>query len=131
MVKRPHDTVQQDAAPPGDTSTTTPISGEAAAARLRIKAVEDSVAEIKDDIREIKNHRHIDFVHLIQIFGSGFVILAGMLIAAYFIVDAKFEKLGNRVDALSVTVNRADAKLEELLGRISPIQRQIPAPQNK
>jgi len=54
-----------------------------------------------------------------------------MLIAAYFIVDAKFEKLGNRVDALSVTVNRADAKLEELLGRISPIQRQIPAPQNK
>ena len=75
--------------PDGEMAVTTPISGEAAAARLRIKAVEDGVAEIKTDIRDIKEHRHPDFVRTMQIFGGGFVLLATMLIGAYFIIDKK------------------------------------------
>jgi hypothetical protein len=76
--------------------------------------------DVKDDLGEIKNHRHSDFVHMVQMYGAGFVLLAGMLIAAYFIIDGKFDKLGERVDRLSTTSTRVDVKLEDLLARIPP-----------
>jgi len=114
---------------------TTPMTGDAAYARVRVQAVEDSVGEIKSDIRDIKDHRHPDFVHLLQIFGGGFVLLASMLIGAYFIIDSKFDKVGvkfdkvdekfeklnDRIDKLSTTSTRVDVKLEDLLARIPPV----------
>src|SRR5580704_16428243 len=82
------------------------------------RLLEESLRGVKSDIGEIKNHRHSDFVHMIEMFAAGFVLLAGMLIAAYFIIDGKFDKLGDRVDRLSTTSTRVDAKLEDLLARI-------------
>jgi hypothetical protein len=115
-------------------AVTTPISGEAAFARHRIKAVEDGIAEIKSDIKNISDKRHSDFVHLIQAFGGGIVLLVTMMIGAYFIidgklekVDGKFDKLNERLDQLSITATRADVKLEDLLARIPPIPTPAPA----
>jgi hypothetical protein len=102
-------------------ATTTPITGEAAHTRLRIKAVEDSVGEIKADIRDIKNHRHTDFVHIVQALSAGFILLAGALIAAYFIVDNKIDKLSEKISGVSTITTRVDAKLEDLLARIPPV----------
>jgi hypothetical protein len=125
VAREPHERVTT---PADEMAVTTPISGEAAAARVRIKAVEDSVADIKTDIKEIRNHQHTDFVHTMEIFGTGFLLLAGMLIAAYFIIDGKFEKvdgkfdkLNERINALSTSNSRIDTKLEDLLARIPPV----------
>jgi len=135
VAEEPHHTLREVTTPADDMAVTTPISGEAAAARLRIKAVEDGVAEIKNDIRDIKNHRHSDIVHTMEVFGGGCVLLAGMLIGAYFIIDSKFdkvdgkfEKLNERFDKLSTTMTRVDTKLEDLLARIPPIP--TPPPQS-
>ena len=133
---------------PSDIAVTTPISGDAVYARLRIEAVEEGVGEIKDDIREIRAHRHSDFVHILEIFGTGFLVLAGMLVAAYFIVDSKFDKADSKVDRiikeqtekadrlfkesservekLSNSATRIDAKLEDLLARIPPVPSPVP-----
>lgn len=127
MSKRPQAELEEEATtPPSDSSITTPITGDTAATRVRIKVVEDSVGEIKDDIREIKNHRHTDFVHVMQMLGAGFLVLAGMLISGYFILDAKLEKLSSKVDALTATIIRADTKLEDLLARIPPARASPP-----
>ncbi|MGA8614331.1 MAG: hypothetical protein WB760_22175 [Xanthobacteraceae bacterium] len=106
---------------PDNMATTTPITGEVALARLRIKAVEDNVGEIKTDIRDIKNHRHTDFVHIVQALGGGFILLATALVAAYFIIDNKIEKLSEKITGVSTITTRVDAKLEDLLARIPPV----------
>lgn len=82
--------------------------------RLLIKAIEDSLKDLKDDVREIKSHRHSDFVFHITIFGAGFLILAGMLITGYL-------KLDERITNLTNVSIRIDTKLEDLLQRIPPI----------
>jgi hypothetical protein len=87
--------------------------------RLLIKAVEDAVKDLKDDVRDIKSHRHSDFVFHITIFAAGFVILAGMLITGYF-------KLDERISKLTDASTRVDTKLEDLLARIPPVQTPVP-----
>jgi len=69
---------------------------------------------LKYDVKEIKSHRHSDFVFSISIFAGGFVLLATMLIVGYF-------KLEDRIQTLSNIIIRADTKLEDLLLRIPPI----------
>ena len=81
--------------------------------RLLIKAIEDAVKDLKDDVKEIKSHRHSDFVYHISIFGGGFLILAAMFIAGYL-------KLDERLTTVTNTSIRIDTKLEDLLQRIPP-----------
>lgn len=93
----------------------------AAQTRLLIKAIEDSLKDLKDDVKDIKSHRHTDFVFHISIFGAGFLLLAGMLIFGYF-------RLDDRVSKLSDTSIRVDTKLGDLLERIPPVQAPAPSP---
>ena len=93
--------------PPPDLSAGTGIT------RLLIGAVEDAVKELKGDVREIKSHRHSDFVYYVSIFAMGFLMLSGMLIFGYF-------KLDDKIVSLSNTSIRVETKLEELLRRIPP-----------
>jgi hypothetical protein len=84
-----------------------------------VKSLEDSIAEIKTDIRELKNHRHSDFVYLITVFAAGFLLLSGAIGTVYF-------RLDDKIDRLTQTGIRVDTKLEDLLQRIPPVV--APAP---
>lgn len=83
-------------------------------------------AEIKEDIKEIRrglgsiqSDRHSDFKYYISVFGTGFLLLAGMMTYGYF-------RLDDRINALTTNSTRIDAKLEELLKRTPVLS--IPAP---
>lgn len=84
-----------------------------------VKSLEDSISEIKTDIRELKANRHSDFVYLITVFAAGFLLLSGILAAGYFRHDDKIEKLSH-------SNIRIETKLEDLLQRIPPVV--VPAP---
>lgn len=119
---------QEEAVPPGQLPNVPP--GElpgVAQTRLLIQTLEAALKDVKDDIRDIRSHRHSDFVYTIAMFSGGFVLLAAMLIATYFIIDNRFDKLGEKLDKLSTSFTRVDVKLEDLLARIPPVQ--TPAPQ--
>jgi hypothetical protein len=83
--------------------------------RLIVKAVEDSVGDLKSDVKDIKAHRHSDFVYHVSVFAGGFLLLAGMMIVGYLRLDEK-------MSALSSSSIRVDTKLEDLLQRIPPVQ---------
>lgn len=79
-----------------------------------VKSLEGSISEIKIDVRGLRDHRHNDFVYLITVFAAGFLLLAGLLGTVYF-------KLDDKLDKLTQTSIRVDAKLEDLLQRLPPI----------
>jgi hypothetical protein len=87
--------------------------------RLLISAIEGALKDLKDDVKDIKSHRHSDFVFHISLLGAGFILLAGMLIAGYF-------KLDDRISKIEDASTRIDTKLEDLLARIPPVQAPIP-----
>ena len=84
------------------------------------------VQELKDDIRDIKSHRHSDFVFHITVLAAGFLILAGMLIFGYFKLDDRITKSDDKINNLITAVTRSDTKLEDLLQRIPPAQTPVP-----
>jgi uncharacterized membrane protein YciS (DUF1049 family) len=85
-----------------------------------VKAIEDSIGEIKAEIKEIKSHRHSDFVWLVTVFAAGFIALACLFGFGYFRIDDKFERLTDKIDKLTASSIRSDTKLEDLLQRIPP-----------
>ena|SRR6516225_11354388 len=91
----------------------TDIAG-AASTRIIVEAVKETVAELKSDVRDIKSHRFSDLIWHISVLAAGFVLLAGMMIAAYF-------KLEEKIEALSTSNTRIETKLEDLLQRIPPV----------
>jgi hypothetical protein len=88
--------------------------------RIIVEAVKESVADLKADVKEIKGHRVSDLRWHIGIFGAGFLVLGGMLIAGYF-------KLEDRLSDLSTASTRVETKLDDLLARIPPVQTPVPA----
>ena len=89
--------------------------------RLMIEAVKETVADLKADVKEIKNHRFTDFLWHIGVFAAGFLLLATMMIAGYF-------KIEDRMNEVSKTTTRIDTKLEDLLQRIPPTVAPLPPP---
>lgn len=105
----------QDSGPPQVIANVAPVDMAGAAhARIIVEAVKESVAELKADVREIKTHRFTDLLWHITAFAAGFVILASMMIAAYF-------KIEDKIHTLSTSNTRIETKLEDLLQRIPPI----------
>lgn len=88
-----------------------PDVGQAAHARLLIDAIKESVADLRSDVKDIKDHRHSDFRWYISIFGGGFLVLAGLSLVLY-------SRMDDRVQALSTTLTRVETKLEMLLQRL-------------
>jgi hypothetical protein len=79
------------------------LSANAGQARLVVKALEDSIVEIKTDIKEIKSHRHSDFVWLVTVFAAGFIALACLFGFGYFRTDDRFERLTDKIDKLTAS----------------------------
>jgi hypothetical protein len=93
----------------------TPISEEAAYARVRVKALEDSIAEIKGDIKDIRSHRFTDFLwHL------------GALLAFGAAVSSLYFRIDDKISALSIISTKIDTKLESLLARIPLVPTPLP-----
>jgi hypothetical protein len=90
------------------------VGAVAGQTRLLINAIDASTRELKDDVRDIKSHRHSDFVYMISVFAAGFILLAGMLITVYLLLDGRIEKL-------TISSVRSETKLEDLLQRVPPI----------
>lgn len=91
----------------------------AAQTRLIVAAVRESVAELKSDVKEIKDHRVSDIRWLHSTLAAGFLILASMIITAYFKIDEK-------MNDLSKAGIQVETRLEDLLQRIPPVS--TPAP---
>jgi hypothetical protein len=89
--------------------------------RLIVEAVKETVAELKTDVRAIKDHRFTDMLWHIAALAAAVVLLGGMMVAAYF----KFE---DRLQLLSTSSTRVETKLDDLLQRIPPTPTLIPAP---
>lgn len=87
--------------------------------RIIVDAVKESVAELKSDVKDIKSHRVSDLVLHVSTLAAGFILLAGMMIAAYF-------KLDDRIHDISTALTRVETKLDDLLQRIPPIPTPVP-----
>lgn len=87
--------------------------------RLIVEAVKESVAELKNDVRDIKGHRISDMRWHLGAFAAGFIILGGMLITAYF-------RLDDRINTLDTSMTRIETKLDDLLQHIPPLPTPIP-----
>jgi hypothetical protein len=113
--------VGQDSEPPVDfPAVPTPDIG-AGTGPIRL-----IVGELKDDIRDIKSHRHSDFVYIITVLGGAFLLLSGMLIFGYFRMDDRINKLDDKINAVTIAITRIDTKLGDLLERIPPPQMPVP-----
>lgn len=110
----------QGSEPPKELANVPPnVSAETRQTRLIVKAVEDTVSDIKGDIKDIKSYRHSDFVYIISIFGIGFMTLAAMIVVAYLRIDDKLTAINNNAI-------RTETKLDDLLRRVPPSPFQIP-----
>jgi hypothetical protein len=77
-----------------------------------------------------------EFFAMISAFGAGFLILAGMCIAAYHwsednLSDAstkivsRIEKLDDKVTLLGTTATRTETKLDDLIARNPPVKQPL------
>lgn len=97
------------------TAPPTDLAASTVHTRQLVRALEENLKELKEDVKVIKGHSHTDFRWIITVFGAGFLILAGMTVTGYFRLDDKIGTLVNE------TI-RVDTKLEDLLQRIPIIQ---------
>jgi hypothetical protein len=110
----------QDSEPPKAMPNVVPLDiAGAGQTRLIVEAVKESVAELKSDVKDIRSHRVSDLVWHVSTLAAGFVLLAGMMIAAYFKIDDK-------ISDISKASTRIETKLDDLVQRIPPVQ--APAP---
>ena len=105
----------QESQPPASLPSVNPTDlGGSAQTRLIVEAVKETVAELKADVRTIKDHRFSDMMwHIAALVAAG-IVLGGMMIAIYF-------KVQDKLDELSTTSTRVETKLEDLLQRIPPV----------
>jgi hypothetical protein len=94
--------------------------------RLVVAAVENTVGELKGDVKELKSHRHTDFVFMISVFAAGFILLATMIIGEYLLLSNKIDGLSGKIEAIEVSSTRVDTKLDDLLQRIPPVVAPVP-----
>jgi hypothetical protein len=91
--------------------------------RILINAIEGTVADLKADVREIRNHRVTDLLWHIGVFAGGFLILASAMIFAYF-------KIEEKTSALTTVTTRVETKLDDLVARLPPVVAPIPRKAN-
>src|SRR6185312_7169975 len=92
----------QEGAPPGEMAAVTPdVSGGSGQTRLVIQAIEPTITEIRNEMRDLRNSAQTDFRLVMAAFGAGFLLLGGMLIAGYFRLDDRISKLEERVTTMS------------------------------
>ncbi len=77
------------------------------------EAIKEAVAELKSDVKDVKDYRHSDFKWYICTFGAGFVALAGLSLYLY-------SRIEDRLSALSTAVTKVEIRLESLQRSASP-----------
>jgi hypothetical protein len=119
--------------PPGEVANVAPDLGNAGQTRILIDAMKESLSDIKSDvgriedrIDEIKDFRYADLLLYGKALAAAAVVLGGIAITAYFKLEAKLEKLEERIQAISQSSTRIDTKLEDLLQRIPPTVTPVP-----
>ena len=106
--------------PPKEMANVIPLDSAAVGqTRMIVDAVKESVAELKADVKDIKGHRHTDFVWIIGVFATGFLVLLGAMATAYL-------RLDDKVSELSKSQTRMETRLEDLIARIPPAQTPLP-----
>jgi len=93
--------------------------------RLIIEAVKETVAELKGEVRSIRDNRFTDMMWHVGALAAGVILLGGMMIAAYFKIEDKIEAVSDsangKFEAMSNASTRVETKLEDLLQRIPPV----------
>lgn len=111
--------LEQESRPPDVLANVTPDLGGAGQTRLIVEAVKETVADLKSDVKELKSHRFTDLLWHVTALAATFILLGGMMVAAYF-------KIEDRLLDLTRASARVDTKLEDLLQRIPPAPTPIP-----
>ena len=114
----------QSGEPPKDFPSVPPteMGGNAAQTRLLINAIESQVADLRSDVKDIKDHRHPDFVWMITVFGGGFLFLLIAFAYGYLNVANKIDTQIAKTAERDVTLARIETKLDDLIARVPPIQ---------
>ncbi len=103
-----------DPVPPKDMANVVPTDvANAGQTRLLVDAIKEAVAELKSDVKDVKDYRHSDFKWYICTFGAGFVALAGLSLYLY-------SRIEDRLSALSTAVTKVEIRLESLQRSASP-----------
>jgi hypothetical protein len=106
---------EQEAQPPREMANVAPFDmAGAGQTRLIVEAVKESVADLKLDVKEIKNYRHGDLFKYLSAIAAAVVLLGGMMTAVYF-------KVEDKIHELSTSTTRIETKLEDLLQRIPAV----------
>jgi hypothetical protein len=108
-----------ESVPPGETAVVVPAIEGAGQTRILIDAVKEQIAELKSDVKDIKNYRHSDFRWHITIFGSGFLLLAALALHLY-------SRLEDKIQILSTMATRLETKVDSLARSSPPESAQIP-----
>jgi hypothetical protein len=110
--------LDQQASPPQELPNTTPPSLPASGqTRLLIQAIEPTISDIRGEMRGLRDSAKTDFKWLI----GGFILIGGMVIAAYFRIDDRIAKLEDKFHILSISSAKIETKLDDLLQRIPPV----------
>jgi hypothetical protein len=102
------------------------ISQATAQTRQIINALDPTLRDLRKEVGDTKDAIHKELRNILYVFGAGFLVIGGMIIAGYFRLDdrivAMSGKYDDRIQAISNTGIRVDTKLEDLLQRIPPVQ---------
>jgi hypothetical protein len=90
--------------------------------RLIIQAIEPTITELRNEMRDVRRSASGDFKWIL----GGFVLIGGMMITGYFRLDDRISKVEEKFQALSISNTRIETKLEDLLQRIPPIHSPVP-----
>jgi hypothetical protein len=118
MADQPsRDAQRSQSEPPTELANVAPDLGGSGQTRLIIQAIEPTITELRNEMRDIRKSASTDFRWII----GGFIIVGGMLIAGYFRLDDRISKLEEKFSTITNQTTRIDTKLEDLLQRIPPI----------
>jgi hypothetical protein len=102
------------------------LDKEARQTRMLIDALEKALAEFKEDLKDFRTEARNDIRLLLRGLAGSFIVLAGMIVAAYLLLsnDTKTvrDRMDDRLAALGVSVARIEQKLDDLIARVPPVQ---------
>ena len=110
----------QDSEPPRSVANVVPTDmANAGQTRILVDAIKESVAELKSEVTKIRDHRVTDLLLQLGALAAGFIVLSGMMIAAYFKIEGRLHEFGT-------VSTRVETKLDDLMQRIPPVPTPVP-----
>lgn len=107
----------QQPEPPRELPNVPPDVAGSGQTPLIIQAIEPTITELRNEMRDVRRSASNDFKWII----GGFILIGGMMIAGYFRLDDRISRLEDKFLTLSITATKIDTQLEDLLQRIPPV----------